>query len=132
MLRDPVPMVLGRVLWFHVPEQVEAGREQAPLLLSSTLRFPGVGAHSTLPILCLSGNQVPQALHHGGRSHLPEAPQNALDSDSSLLMPQLALTPPSLLIWLGCATTVLVTGAGIGEMVLQMLVGLVGGVLWGR
>lgn len=54
-----------------------------------------------------------------------------LYSDSSLLHPQLALTQPSLLIWLGCATTVLVTGAGIGEMVLQMLVGLVGGVLWG-
>lgn len=104
----------------------------APLLLPSTLRFPGVGAHSTLPILCLSGDQVPHTLYHGGSSHLPgEESQNALDSDGSLLLPQLALTPPSLLIWLGCATTVLVTGAGIGEMVLQMLVGLVGGVLWG-
>ena len=102
----------------------------APLLLSSTLRFPRVGTHSALPVLCLSGNKVPHALHHGGRLHLPEASHNALDSDSLLLHPQLALTQPSLLIWLGCATTVLVTGAGIGEMVLQMLVGLVGGVLW--
>lgn len=50
---------------------------------------------------------------------------------ASLLHPWLALTQPSLLVWLGCATTVLVTGAGIGEMVLQMLVGLVSGVLSG-
>lgn len=52
---------------------------------------------------------------------------------ASLLHPWLALTQPSLPVWLGCATTVLVTGAGIGEMVLQMLVGLVSGVLsgWG-
>lgn len=48
-----------------------------------------------------------------------------------LVAHQLALIQTSLLIWPGCATTVLVTGAGIGEMVLQMLVGLVGGVLWG-
>lgn len=50
---------------------------------------------------------------------------------ASLLHPWLALTQPPLPVWLGCATTVLVTGAGIGEMVLQMLVGLVSGVLSG-
>lgn len=37
-----------------------------------------------------------------------------------------------LLFWVGCATTVLVTGAGVGEMSLQMLVGWVCGKLGGR
>ncbi|XP_008563228.1 PREDICTED: major facilitator superfamily domain-containing protein 4-like [Galeopterus variegatus] len=38
-------------------------------------------------------------------------------------LPNLPLPNQTLLFLLGCATTVLVTGAGIGEMVLQMLVG---------
>ena len=39
----------------------------------------------------------------------------------------LLLLSQILLFWLGCATTVLVTGAGVGEMALQMLVGSVCG-----
>lgn len=47
--------LLSEVLWLCVLEQVGLGRELAPCLLFSILRFPQVWSCSTLPVLLSSG-----------------------------------------------------------------------------